>query len=174
MRQANDIGGAKFAVGIADTIRVELHNDSYPYAKAYSYPNLNLSTDGMITINTLSGSLTGSYYVVIRHRNSVETWSANAVDFSNAGPFSYDFSTSAGNAYASNLKTMGSIYAIYAGDANQDGIVDGSDMAAIDNASTAVMVGYHGEDLNGDGIVDASDMAIIDNNSTAVVSARRP
>jgi len=68
----------------------------------------------------------------------------------------------------------GGVYAIFAGDDNRDGIVDGSDMAAIDNASTAVMTGYHPEDLNGDGIVDASDMAIIDNNSTAVVSAKRP
>jgi len=47
-------------------------------------------------------------------------------------------------------------------------------LAAIDNASTAVIVGYYLEDLNGDGLVDASDMAIIDNNSTAVVHVMKP
>jgi len=47
-------------------------------------------------------------------------------------------------------------------------------MAKIDNATKAIQVGYYPEDVNGDGLVDGSDMAIIDNNSVAVVFARRP
>ena len=66
------------------------------------------------------------------------------------------------------------VHEVSVGDANQDAIVDGGDMAAIDNSSTAVRVGYYPEDLNGVGIVDASDMAIIDNNSTSVVHVVRP
>ena len=63
---------------------------------------------------------------------------------------------------------------IFCGDVNQDGIVDGSDMAAIDNASTNIILGYIPEDLNGDGIVDGSDMAIIDNNSINIVHIIKP
>ena len=174
MNQAKDISGPKFSTGIADTIRVELHDATTPFALAYSYPNLDLSTNGDVIINSVPGTITGSYYLVVRHRNSIETWSADAIDFAVASPINYDFTTSVSYAYGSNMKSMSGIFAIYAGDANQDGIVDGSDMAAIDNSSTAVMVGYYPEDLNGDGIVDASDMAIIDNNSTAVVSAIKP
>ena len=175
MRQAKDVGVPKFAAGISDTVRIELHDAVAPHGLAFSYANLDLSTDGNAIINTIPGTITGSYYIVVKHRNSIETWSTDAIDFSVASPISYDFTTSASNAYSSNMKAMnGGVYAIFAGDDNRDGIVDGSDMAAIDNASTAVMTGYHPEDLNGDGIVDASDMAIIDNNSTAVVSAKRP
>ena len=174
MNQAEDISGAKFAAGIADTIRVELHEANAPFGLAYSYPNLDLSTNGEITINTIPASITGLYYIVIKHRNSIETWSTDAIDFGVANPLTYDFTTTAANAYGNNLKLMSGVFTIFAGDANQDGIVDGSDMAAIDNSSTAVLVGYYPEDLNGDGIVDASDMAIIDNNSTAVVSTKKP
>jgi hypothetical protein len=63
---------------------------------------------------------------------------------------------------------------IYGGDYSQDGAVDGTDMAAIDNASTATLLGYFPEDVNGDGQVDGSDMAMIDNNSTATVTVVRP
>jgi len=174
MKQAQDVGGARWLPGVSDVVTIELHDATSPYAVAYTFGNLDISTGGIVTTNTIPATITGSYYLVIKHRNSIATWSADPIDFSSSA-IDYDFSTSASTAYGSNLKTEGGgVYAIYAGDANQDGIVDGSDMAAIDNASTAVMVGYHTEDLNGDGIVDASDMAIIDNNSTAVISTRKP
>ena len=47
-------------------------------------------------------------------------------------------------------------------------------MAAIDNANIVVQIGYYPEDVNGDGLVDGSDMAIIDNNVIAVVFAKKP
>jgi len=47
-------------------------------------------------------------------------------------------------------------------------------MAKINNATKAITVGYYPEDVNGDGLVDGSDMAIIDNNSVAVVYFKRP
>ena len=57
---------------------------------------------------------------------------------------------------------------------NQDGIVDSGDMNPVDNASTAITMGYVLEDVNGDGIVDSGDMNIVDNNSTAVIIAIVP
>ena len=97
------------------------------------------------------------------------------VDFSRS-IISYDFTTAASITYDNNMKLNGgNVYSIYAGDATQDGVVHGSDMAVIDNGSRPpIIIGYYPEDINGDGIVDASDMAIIDNNSTAVVHVVRP
>jgi hypothetical protein len=173
MNQAIGLSGPEFGAGIADQITVELHQSTSPYATAFTYSNINLNTNGTLAINTLSGSITGSYYIVIKHRNSIETWSATPISFG-GGIISYDFSTSDTQAYGSNLKLTGSVFAIWGGDASQDGAIDGTDMAAIDNASTITLAGYNPEDVNGDGVVDGSDMALIDNNSTATIVTLRP
>ena len=175
MNQAIDLDSPKFAAGIADIVSVELHDANSLYDVAYIYSDVDLLTDGTLSISSIPATITGSYYLVIKHRNSVETWSSAAIDFGAVGPIDYDFTTTSSNAYGDNMKTLpGIVFGLYAGDATQDGTVDGSDMAAIDNSSTAVLHGYLPEDLNGDGIVDASDMAIVDNNSTAVVGVKRP
>jgi hypothetical protein len=174
MDQAQGLAGPQFGAGIADQVSVELHADVSPFATAFTYTNVDLNTDGTVNINTLPGDITGSYYIVIKHRNSIETWSNTAVSFSGTGAVGFDFSTSASQAFGDNMKLISGIYAIFSGDATQDGTVDGSDMAAIDNASTAVLTGYLPEDVNGDGVVDGTDMAVIDNNSTAVIHLQKP
>jgi len=65
-------------------------------------------------------------------------------------------------------------YVIYGGDVNQDDIVDGGDMAPVDNQSAAFASGYIPEDLNGDGLVDGTDMSIADNNSALFLTAQLP
>ncbi len=174
MNQASDGTGPHFGAGIADQVTIELHNPIAPYSIAYSFENIDLLTNGEILINSIPGEISGSYYLVIKHRNSLETWTNLPVDLTGSGPFDYDLSLSASQSYGNNLKMMGSVFVIYGGDESQDGIVDGSDMAAIDNASTTVLTGYNPEDVNGDGIVDGSDMALIDNNATSVVQVSRP
>jgi len=173
MRQAFDYIGPHFGPGIADKVNVELHNAINYAIIEYSANNVNLTTGGNITISTIPDSFNGSYYITIRHRNSIETTSAFPVSFA-SGAINYDFSTAASQAYGSNLKPMGSYFVIYGGDPTQDGFVDGSDISAVDNASTALLLGYNPEDVNGDGIVDGSDMALVDNNSTAIVQSEKP
>jgi hypothetical protein len=174
MNQAMGSSGAQFPAGVADQLTIELHEATSPYSAIYTYPNVNLNTDGTLSIATLPGNISGNFYIVIKHRNSIETWSAAPLAFGAASPISYDFSTAASQAFGNNLKQVGSVYVVWGGDATQDGIVDGSDMAAIDNASTATLQGYNPEDVNGDGIVDGSDMAVIDNNSTATIQVLKP
>ena len=174
MNQARNATAPELGTGIADMISVELHNASSPYGLAYIYNNTDLHTDGVVNIDDVPGSITGSYFIVVKHRNSIETWSKLPLDFSSPSDVSYDFSTAASMAFGNNMKQMGTIFAIYAGDETQDGYVDASDMLAIDNASTIIQKGYYPEDINGDGVVDASDMLIIDNNSTALIRVKRP
>jgi hypothetical protein len=176
MNQAQGLSGPEFGPGIADKVRVELHYSTTPFGIAYTYSNMDLHTNGTLAINTIPGSITGSYYVVIKHRNSIETWSNLSVPFGGTSPIFYDFSTAASQAYGNNMKLMGTVYAIYGADPNQDGIVDGTDMLLIDNASQVpILQGYFPQDLNGDGTVDGSDMLMIDNNSQSpVIQVKKP
>ena len=65
-------------------------------------------------------------------------------------------------------------YAIYAGDVNQDGAVDGTDAGIIDNDAYNFLTGYISSDLNGDNIADATDALLCDNNVYNVVGIMRP
>ncbi len=71
---------------VSDTMTVELHQTSSPYASVFSaIVPLNLS--GQATL-TLPGAYIGnSYYLVFRHRNSIETWSKNPVTISTVTNF---------------------------------------------------------------------------------------
>jgi hypothetical protein len=57
-----------------DSIVVELHNTTTPYAVAHTVNGL-LLTNGTCQV-TFPGSASGiSYYIVVKHRNAIEVWS---------------------------------------------------------------------------------------------------
>ena len=117
-----------------------------------------------------------SYYIVIRHRNSIETWSSVWVP-SYHDTITYDFTSAANKAFGSNMVQVDaspSVFAIYSGDVNQDGTIDGSDLSLIDNDISSFSSGYLLTDLNGDQFVDASDAALADNNAYRFISVMRP
>lgn len=62
----------------ADSISVQLKSTVSPYATLYSVKSL-LSTAGVASISLPYLYSGNSYYIVIRHRNSVETWSKRPV-----------------------------------------------------------------------------------------------
>jgi len=173
MNQAYDDLGPHFGPGVADQITVELHNEFNYATIEYTSDLVDLSTSGNITISTVPSGLSGSYYITIRHRNSIETTSAVPVSFAGSS-ISYDFTTAATQAYGDNMRLMGTEYAIWGGDVNQDGLVDSGDMNPIENESIALTSGYVVEDVNGDGLVDSGDMNIVENNSIAIISAITP
>ncbi|NDC31878.1 MAG: hypothetical protein EBZ58_13310 [Bacteroidetes bacterium] len=153
---------------IADTITVQLYN-SASQTLAYSATS-TLSTNGVSNI-TYAGEVSGgSYYIVIKHRNSITTWSANPVQFS--ASTSYSFANSDAKAAGNNLANLGSgIYGIFSGDINQDGSVDFNDYPGLDLSSSNGDLGYLPFDLNGDASVDFNDYPIIDvNSSNGVIS----
>ena len=173
--QNTDINGFivnNFPGTIVDTLRIQLVEATAPFSVAYESAGVDLNTDGSITL-ILPATLTGSYYIVIKHRNSIETWSAIPISI-NADIVYYNFTDAASKAYGNNLKLINGIYCIFGGDINQDGIIDGGDMAPIENSSSVAAMGYLAEDANGDGLVDGGDMAIVDNNAAAAVSLITP
>ncbi len=145
--------------------------------------NPNYSIDGIVQSNGLTSiqlpntAIGNSYYVALKHRNSLETWSANPVlivDSTN-----YDFTDNIAKAYSNGLnpamKFIGNgKYAIYSGDLNQDGTADILDMQICENDAFLFSFGYINSDCNGDGASDALDMQLIENNSMLTLFTTRP
>ena len=155
-----------------DSITVELHDSNPPYASLYSKVSV-LHTNGTASV-VFSPSVTpGSYYIVIKHRNHVETWSENPVLI--AATTSYDFSVAANKAYGSNQFEIGlGIWGLYTGDINQDDVVDGLDYNDWENDSNNFAGGYFSTDLNGDGVVDGLDFIYWEQNSNNFAGAVMP
>jgi hypothetical protein len=150
-----------------DTVTVELHNVNSPYALIESKKGM-LGSNGN-GIFYFSKAVEGTnYYIAVKHRNSLETWSAAGNSFSSS-VLSYDFTPSQSLAYGSNLVLKGSKYCIYSGDVTHDGTVDLSDLIVVDNDASAFSSGYIDSDVTGDGTVDLSDLIITDNNASAFV-----
>jgi hypothetical protein len=172
MRKAQNESGDEFPGTTADVITVELHNAASYANKIFTVNNANLSTAGLSSI-AIPGIFSSSYYVTVRHRNSLETVTAAPVSFA-GGTINYNFSGPA-QAYGGNLQLMaGGFYAIYGGDVNQDGAVDTADMTPVDNDAANYVAGYLPTDVNGDGVIDTADMTIVDNNGANYVSVATP
>ncbi len=172
MNKAQNAIGNQFPGNVADQITVELRNPTAPYALAAGPYTLDLKTDGTTSV-TIPGSLSGSYFVVVKHRNSIETWTNSPVLFIGSA-VDYNFSTSANMAYGSNLKLVLGKFVIYSGDINQDGNINDSDIAFVGNDAFGFMCGYIGCDVNGDGVIDSRDLIFTDNNASAFVGCIKP
>ena len=136
-----------------------------------------LHTDGTASMQ-LPGAVNGnSYYIAVKHRNHLETWSRLPVLFQDSTD--YDFTTNLLKAYDDGVNAPMTLvdagkYALYGGDVNQDGTVDASDMADVDNDISLFAFGYNITDVNGDGATDASDISVIDNNQALFLFYARP
>jgi len=152
---------------ISDTVKVYLRNSSAPYSLSDSAKGV-LSATGNATFN-FSNVSTGQYYIVVSHRNSIETWSRNGGEsFISGGSINYDMSDLITKAYGNNLKqadTSPVRFAVYSGDVNQDGIVDLTDVISIFNNASIFLTGYRVTDINGDNITDLTDVLLANNNS---------
>lgn len=84
-------GGTLNAVSSAnesDTIRIELREAVSPFALVHTVTT-TLDTSGNSTTTIPATLLGNSYYIVFRHRNSLETWSKNPVVIQQTNYFSF-------------------------------------------------------------------------------------
>jgi len=173
MYQAQGIAGNQFPGNTVDQITVELHDPIIYLNQVYSLNNVDLNTSGLASL-TIPGTFNGSYYVTIKHRNSIATVTSNPVSFSSQ-TINYDFSNSDLQAFGSNLKSLApGIFGIYGGDENGDGVVDIFDLSDVQNAAILFSSGYLNTDINGDGVVDIFDLSLVKNNSIIFVSSITP
>ena len=134
-----------------------------------------LKTNGMAHF-ILPSSLTGDYYIALKHRNSIEIWSALPVSFPSSNL--YDFTLSS-NTFTDGLNIPQKLmldgnYAMYCGDVNQDGTIDIFDQQNVENAVILFEFGYLLNDCNADGVEDLYDIQIIENNTSLFLFYARP
>ena len=160
---------------VSDTITVELRNSISPYTTA-DVSKAVVSSTGSAVLN-FGGASDGNYFISVKHRNSIETWSANSNSFSRTSPANYDLSSSSSQAFGNNLIQIDSSplrFGNYSGDVNQDGVIDLSDGSLIDNDAFNFASGYLPTDVNGDDVTDLADAAVSDNNAFNFVGIVRP
>ena len=102
MNKAQNVSGDKFPGTVADKIQFRLAKPANPFSVYYSVNDADLHQDGTCTITIPRA---GYYYLVIKHRNSIETWSSTPVSLL-PDVISYDFSTTSSQAYGDNMKLM--------------------------------------------------------------------
>ncbi|MBK9228889.1 MAG: hypothetical protein IPL67_17990 [Ignavibacteria bacterium] len=155
----------------SDTITVLLRSSTAPYEIVDAASGV-LSSSGSASLIFTKANLGSSYYIVVKHRSTIETWSANPIAFT--ANTSYDFTSGVSQAYGSNMVLISGEASVYSGDVNQDGIIDASDGSLVDNDAFNFNGGYIPTDVNNDGFVDASDAAYVDNNAFNFIGIVRP
>ncbi len=156
-----------------DTIKAYLRNVSSPYEVVDSAKSLQDSLSFVANFN-FTHAVNGTYYLVIKHRNGLEIWSTAPITFTDGYFTCYDFTDDSSKAYGNNLVQKGTRWCIYSGDVNQDGFIDGSDVAECFNSSNLALTGYVIADLNGDNIVDGSDVTLAYNNNKLGIGVQHP
>lgn len=117
---------------MTDWLMVELRNKNNPSEVLYTRSALlkrngkATDLDGVSTL-LLRQAPPDQYYVALRHRNHFGMRTANAINLS-ANSTILNFTNNTIVLYGNNaLKTIGSIHAMYAGDANRDGVINATD-----------------------------------------------
>lgn len=155
---------------LTDSVEVELHKASYPY-EMIAKQACALYTD--CHINASFTCEASSYYVVIKHRNALETWSSVPVPIGTSTV--YDFSASASNAYGGNMiEVDNNIWALYSGELNNDQNIDLLDYSILDADISSFLYGHSASDINGDGNVDLLDFPIVEGNVSNFIFSNHP
>ncbi len=141
---------------IADTAEVVLNHNGYALANFF---NINAGV---------------YYYLIVKHRNSIETWSKTTISFVSGTPITYDFTTSKTKAYGDNQVLKSGEYCIYGGDVDQNGSVNLTDILNIFNNSVGFSYGYDVTDVTGNNLTNLEDVLLSYNNSSIFVIKMRP
>lgn len=151
-----------------DTVFISAMNANSPYDKIDKQWGI-LHTDGVVSVN-FGGAVTTEnyYYIRAEHRNAIPVWSATPVLISTNT--TYIFSASQMQAFGNNMVDVGTVlggpseWALFSGDINQDGVVDGLDFLILDLSILDGAGGYDVSDLDGNGSVDGLDFLVLDRN----------
>jgi endonuclease/exonuclease/phosphatase family metal-dependent hydrolase len=164
---------------VCDSIRVELAESVSPYNPVHTqFSTINTNGEGVFVFPP---SVFGNdYYIVVKHRNSLETWSSIPLAFDDT-TLLYDFTTSAGQAFGNNLANVDGEFCLFSGDVSdgitsgvQDGLINMDDYQVMEDALLQFINTYHVSDLTGDWITETADFSLLENNILLNLSVQRP
>ena len=164
-------------MGRTDTVKVYLRDTAAPYAilDSASGPVDSANYSAKFNFTYAPSSL---YYIVVKHFNSIETWSKAGGEFlisNSADSNSFSFISDSTQAYGNNTVLTRTRYCMYAGDVDQDGFVDQTDVITIYNDANNFVSGVRiPTDLTGDSFVDLRDVIRCYNNAIIFVKVESP
>ncbi len=157
---------------VPDSVTVEMRGSVSPFPLIESKKILlNSAGQGTAAFNLIVKST--QYYIVLKHRNALETWSAVAQTFSTAS-LSYDFTTAASQAYGSNLASKSGFWCLFSGDVDQNGFIYVEDVTQTFISYILGSVGYLPTDINGDLITNFTDVGVVYVNNIFGREVKRP
>ena len=157
---------------ISDTVTVGIRNGTQPY-ELIDEQKIFLNSTGQGSCTFSNASNATPYYLVIKHRNSIETWSSTPQIFT-VNSLMYDFTTGVEKAYGSNLKNLNGKWCLYSGDVNQDGIIDAEDLSRVFSDIVNGVTGYIPTDTDGNQITDNQDLQIVFENNLLGIENKLP
>jgi hypothetical protein len=161
-------------LNIRDTVSIYLRNTISPFS---------LVDSGKVVIDSVnftgsvifSNAPTGTYYVIVKNRTTLETWSKSGGEsYTQGSPFSYDFTTAVTQAYEDNMVLINGKSCVYSGDIAKNNIIELSDIIKAINKAQVFGNGFVPEDITGDGVVELTDVIIVYNNSSNFVYRKTP
>lgn len=133
-------------LNMSDTVRAYLRNTTFPFAPVDSAKEI-LNSVTLKAGFQFMNAVTGTYYLQIKHRNALETWSSVGLLYTAGATFNQDFSFAKNMAFGSNQIQVDAApltFAFWSGDVNQDGIIDAGDISLVENnAAGSVSVITH-------------------------------
>ncbi|MBK8552112.1 MAG: hypothetical protein IPL53_14040 [Ignavibacteria bacterium] len=181
---ANTVGLASEGMFIPANPYWRLLDSIEVYLVRSDFPNVKVdSARAVMSGNAVSGgllfnrALTGNYYRVVKHRNSIETWSSVGTSYTRGATTNYNFIQPDGQAFGNNqavVNTSPFYRGMYSGDINQNGFIDLTDVTLVYNDAVAFVTGYKRTDVTGDNVTDLTDLLITYNNNAGFVSVVRP
>lgn len=161
----------------SDTVTAYLRNSSAPFSVVDSSVALidSVSLTGNYKFNNAGP---GTYYIVLKHRNCIETWSSSGgISYDPMKINSFDFTSSDMQAYGNNMILVDNSpvkYAMYSGDVNNDGTVELSDLIEVYTGAVNFISGDALHDLNGDNTVNLNDLLICYNSASLFAETIKP
>lgn len=168
---------ANKTLNMSDSVTVFIRNISAPFETIDTARSVvdSISLTGNFNFKNTP---TGYYYITVKHRNSLETWSkAGGELFTNGSTLNYDMTNSSSKALGNNLVQVDNspdVYALYSGDVIEDFYIELSDVIYIYNDAADFASGYLISDLTGNNITGLADVLIASNNSNLFVAAIVP
>lgn len=155
-----------------DTVTVELRSSTSPFSLV-DQAKIFLNSSGQGSARFYNAENGVPYYIVLKHRSAIETWSALPQTFF-SNNLTYDFTSGQDKAFGNNLKLIGTKWCIYGGDVNQDGFVETADVNLVFADNVIGATGYISTDLNGDMLTEVEDLNVVFINSVFGVQRIRP